>query len=116
MKLLLMERQCALNSWSYLALRTVVLAVALIVLLLSVWGVLLDRASWPLLVGMVVLCAALAFERRHYGAALRDQPDGGWLETEEQFIDDASGELVRVWYNAATGERRYVAVTDAKSN
>ena len=111
-----MEPRCALNSATYMTLRTIVLAIAIIGLMASFWGVVLDSAAWPLLVVMAVLCAGLAYERRHYGAALRERPDADWRETEEQFIDDATGDLVRVWYHGATGERRYVNVAGDKAN
>ena len=45
-----------------------------------------------------------------YGAARRSRPAGGsWRATEERFVDPESGELVTVWFDPTTGERRYVA-------
>ena len=100
-----------MNSPAYLTLRTIALAVALVILAFAIFGALFDPGVWPFVGVVAVVCAALAFERRHYGTAQLEFPDQDWHETSEQFIDDASGELVRVWFNPATGERRYVATT-----
>lgn len=86
------------------------MAVALIVLVLAIFGALFDAGAWPFVILMAIICGALAFERQHYGAAQSVSPGNGWRETEEQFVDDASGQLVRVWFNPQTGQRRYVAV------
>ena len=48
------------------------------------------------------------FERRRYGALQRAPQGDGWHPTKERFVDDASGNLVTVWYNTRTGERRYI--------
>jgi hypothetical protein len=97
-----------------MTLRTIVLAIALLGLGLALWLVTLEGDSWPLVLMLAGLCALLAYERHHYGRAQEAPLDGGWRETEEQFVDDATGELVRVWFKPATGERRYVAVRDDK--
>ena len=36
-------------------------------------------------------------------------PGAGWVATKERFVDPESGKLVTVFYQPATGERRYVA-------
>jgi hypothetical protein len=45
-----------------------------------------------------------------YGAVQRAPQGPDWRETSERFIDDASGKPVSVWFDAKTGERRYVAM------
>lgn len=91
-------------------LRTIVLAIVLLVLGVAVVSAFFNPETLPAVVMLAILAAALAFERRHYGQAVARPAEEGWIETREQFIDDASGKLVRVWYHPATGARRYVAV------
>jgi hypothetical protein len=93
-----------------LTLRTLALVGALIVLVAMLASGDWSGENWPAVVLMVAICAAFAIQRRQYGRAIQGQPGPGWTETGEQFVDDASGDLVRVWYKAETGERRYVAV------
>ena len=93
-----------------MTLRGIVLAVAAAILLLAIGGALYDSGTWPAVFFLAVLVAALAIERRRYGAAHTEVPGAGWQETSEQFVDDATGKLVRVWYHAETGARRYVEI------
>jgi hypothetical protein len=89
-------------------LRTVVLVIAIIAFAGALSGTLVDVGVWPSLLVTVVLLIGILFERVRYGAAQR-RPDGGaWQETTERFIDDESGRPVTVWFDPATGERRYV--------
>lgn len=89
-------------------LRRAVLAIAVLIVALAMLGVLADAHDWPLLLLAVAVLAGVLFERRHYGAARDSAPIGpDWAATDERFIDE-TGKEVRVWYNAATGERRYV--------
>lgn len=61
-----------------------------------------------LIVGAVVLVTAVL--EPIYGHIVRRPPVGGrWQPTDEKFVDPESNQLVTVWYNPATGERRYVA-------
>jgi hypothetical protein len=89
-------------------LRTFVLVVAMLFLTAAVIGVVLDPGTWPTLVAAGVLAGGIAFERVRYGAVQRAPHEGGWQETSERFIDDASGKPVSVWFDPRTGERRYV--------
>lgn len=62
---------------------------------------------------VLIICAvamvALLAERTYRGPA-RELPGGdGWTATKEKFVDPETGLATRVWYHAATGERRYVA-------
>ncbi len=58
---------------------------------------------------LAILLAALVFERRRYKPLEAAAPPG-FEATPERFIDPATGVPVQVWFNAATGERRYVTV------
>jgi hypothetical protein len=49
------------------------------------------------------------FERWRYRPLTADQPGRDWHATPERFVDPESGRLVTVFFNPATGERRYVA-------
>jgi hypothetical protein len=83
-------------------LRTFVLVAAALFLTAALIGVVLDPGTWPTVVAAGLLAGGIAFERVRYGAVQR--------ETSERFIDDASGKPVSVWFDAKTGERRYVAM------
>jgi hypothetical protein len=62
---------------------------------------------WAAVVGGVLLAAAL-FEQERYRAR-GDQPErpAGAQPTDEVFVDPASGERIRVWFDPNTGDRRY---------
>lgn len=55
----------------------------------------------------VVVFLATAFERWRYRTARRLDGEK-WERTGERFEDPASGAIVEVFYNARTGERRYI--------
>ena len=67
-----------------------------------------------LIVGLVAIVTALL--EPIYGRAIGHAPAGNWRPTDEKFVDPESGALVTVWFDPATGERRYVADRDAPSN
>jgi len=52
--------------------------------------------------------------RRDRAVALKPlagrSPGPDWTATDERFVDPETGKLVRVYYHAASGERRYVAL------
>jgi hypothetical protein len=89
-------------------LRTFVLVIAMLLFTAAVIGAVIDPAVWPTLIAATFVLAGIVFERRRYGASQAKPIGGGWRETSERFVDDASGRPVTVWYNDATGERRYV--------
>lgn len=60
-----------------------------------------------LIVGAVVLVTA-ALEPV-YGRAAGRPRDGDWRPTDEKFIDPETGQLVTVWFDPSSGERRYVS-------
>jgi hypothetical protein len=66
-----------------------------------------------LIVGVVALITGL-FEPL-YGQTRRVQPGGDWRATDERFVEPDTGELVVVWFNPATGERRYVAAPEGEA-
>src|SRR4051794_34222443 len=88
-------------------LRTVVLAIAVIAFVGALCGTLVDIGVWPSLLFATLLLIGTLFERVRYGAAQRRPAGGAWQETTERFIDDESGRPVTVWFDPATGERRY---------
>ena len=64
-----------------------------------------------LIFGAVVLATVL-IERSYALAAAR--PLGpNWRPTDERFVDPETGKLVTVWYNSASGQRRYVPEAQA---
>ncbi len=75
---------------------------------LAALGTWFEPGLFGLTVMLVIFTAALALERRRYGAASAQRPGPGWVRTEERFFDDKSGELVDVWFDPASGERHYL--------
>jgi hypothetical protein len=49
------------------------------------------------------------FERGRYKPNSPDRPGADWIATDERFLDPESGEIVTVFYQPQTGERRYVS-------
>jgi hypothetical protein len=64
------------------------------------------------LVGLIALVTSLL--ERTYGAPSRRPAGLGLRPTHERFVDPETGRLVTVWFDAATGERRYVGDDEAK--
>ena len=89
-------------------LRNVVLGVGLAWLAIGSWLTLVDAAGWPMLVVPAIVVAGIVFERVNYRGNASDTADPGWRPTNERFLDEATGRPVTVWFNATTGERRYV--------
>ena len=89
-------------------LRAIVLVVAVVAFAGALSGTLVDPGVWPSLLFTAVLFIGVVFERVRYGAAQRRPVGGTWQETTERFIDDESGRPVTVWFDPATGKRRYV--------
>ena len=63
----------------------------------------------PLAVWGAIFAGGVLVERRRYKPLADDPPGRGWQTTPERFVDPESGRLVTVFFNSATGERRYVA-------
>ena len=89
--------------------------------LFAVCGILLAAAGWSAIAGCalgvtlrlavpgLVLLFGLAVERWRYKPVAGRPPGAGWVATNERFVDPESGKMVTVFYQPATGERRYVA-------
>lgn len=94
-------------------LRRAILAYGLLSLAIAVVLLLTIHAAlvFGLYLGVngLIVVAALLFERSPYRPAL-DRTRGQWQRTGERFVDPASGQLMEVRYNAATGQRDYVPV------
>lgn len=89
-------------------LRNVVLALGLAWLAVGLRLTLADAAGWPMLIFPAIIVAGIVFERVNYRGNASDTTDPNWQPTNERFLDEATGRPITVWFNAATGERRYV--------
>jgi hypothetical protein len=78
-------------------------------------GLIASRVCGPGMLPLVVLPSLLVIgllcERFLYKPILDVPPGTGWERTQERFRDPKSNRVVVVYYNARTGERRYVAET-----
>ena len=63
----------------------------------------------PLAVWGAILAGGLLVERWRYQGLTDDRLGRNWQATPERFVDPETGRLVTVFFNPATGERRYVA-------
>jgi hypothetical protein len=55
------------------------------------------------------LAGGVLVERWRYQGLMDDRPGRDWQATPERLVDPETGRLVTVFFNPATGERRYVA-------
>ena len=78
--------------------------------LLGVCGIgLLAAGGGPILLIFAALALITALFEPVYGHIVGKPPMGSeWRPTDEKFVDSESGQLVTVWYDPKTGERRYV--------
>jgi hypothetical protein len=89
-------------------MRNAVLIVAVLLFGASLAAFFENWAAWPfvLMTGLIIL--GTVFERFNYRGSAAPDAAGPWKPTNECFRDEESGRLVTVWFNPATGERRYV--------
>ena len=95
-------------------LRSLVLAVgalyvAAAILLLIVLDVSVGLVAYLLVTGLIIM-ASILFERHRYQPRARRHAQ--WQRTGERFVDPATGRMVEVFYDAASGERSYVQSPD----
>lgn len=91
-----------MSGWRRWALTVGLLFIAAGVALWSVGG-----GPALLIVGVVAVVTALA--EPIYGQAKAPPKGGNWQPTDERFVDPETRKTVTVWFDPATGERRYVA-------
>ena len=89
-------------------LRNIVLALGLAWLAVGLWLTLVDAAGWPMIIFPAIIVAGIVFERVNSRGNASDTTDPNWRPTNERFLDEVTGRPVTVWFNAATGERRYI--------
>ncbi len=63
-----------------------------------------------LVIGGLLLLIGLAIERWRYKPIVTRRPDARWSDTGERFVDPETGKLTAVYFDAASGERHYIAV------
>jgi len=61
----------------------------------------------PLLGGLIIVLATV-FERTIYKRTDKGNPGPGWTKTAERFVDEDTGQIVTVWIEPSSGERKYV--------
>lgn len=77
---------------------------------------LLRFAAGPMVLILGLLMVVTSALEPIYGRA-NGMPRGPrWRRTDERFVDPETGKLVTVWFDANTGERRYVDEEAAKSD
>lgn len=88
-------------------LRHLLFATALLLCLIGTVAVLVGHhGALPLAAWSGVIAAAVWLERWRYRNRAAVEGDD-WQPTDERFVDPASGQLMQVFYNPRTGERRY---------
>ncbi|MEB0032798.1 hypothetical protein QN372_18780 [Undibacterium sp. RTI2.1] len=98
-------------------LRTTLLFIGSLMTITGLVFILAGNAhAWPLTLWGTILLAALLLEKWRYRptATITDLDKGEWQKTDEEFIDPETGALTQVFYQAATGERRYVPLRVSK--
>jgi len=91
-------------------MRTVGMLFGLGVMAGGLWLLLTNRLAPAVVFTLegAVLVIGVVFERVTYKPIEPTTPGPGWARTAERFVDDASGRMVTVYVQAATGERKYV--------
>ena len=90
-------------------LRSVVIAIGAAATICGGFALLMGVAP-----GLVAICwgsvivLSIVYERVVYKPIEPSSPGPGWTKTTERFIDEDTGQVVTVWLEAATGERKYV--------
>ena len=77
--------------------------------LIAILGTLFWRAGGGLMIfvfGLLIIITSVL--EPIYGKANGRPLGGRWRATDERFVDPETGRLVTVWFNAESGERRYV--------
>jgi hypothetical protein len=69
-----------------------------------------------LIVGGLFLVIALAIERWRYKPVRSASPDPRWTDTGERFVDPETGLLTAVYFDAAKGERHYLAAPGSRAD
>jgi hypothetical protein len=93
-------------------LRSTVLLLTVVLLMVTLAGAAAGWHTLPFAIVPVILLFGLLGERYVYKPIRLEPPGPGWDRTSETFADPRSGQTVVVYYNARTGERRYVAEAD----
>jgi hypothetical protein len=93
-------------------LRAALLVIGGVMLAATAFGALTGwrlGAIIPLALWGAILAGGVLVERWRYQLLADDRPGRDWQATPERFVDPESGRLVTVFFNPATGDRRYVA-------
>ena len=93
--------------------RAALLGLGAILVAGALFGLMTGWHTIGLLVFGGVLVLSLLFERYVYKPIGTETPGPGWNKMGERFVDPRSGQTVTVYFNARTGQRRYVTETDA---
>ena len=96
--------------------RVAALTLAGLLLVVGVWLIWAENAGWgAALFGLAVLAGTL-LDRRYRGKVLDEVgTDAVWQDTGEREVDPQSGEVIAVWYDPATGTRRYQQLENSPS-
>jgi hypothetical protein len=92
--------------------RAVLLVTGMVLLAGGVLGVIEGCRTIPVAVFGALMVFGMLFERYIYKPIRTEAPGIGWDKTSERFNDPRTGREVTVYFNARTGERRYVADQD----
>jgi hypothetical protein len=88
------------------------LVIALGVLCILGGAAAIATGAWPGAFGPMIFGALLLlgtiWERLRYKPVEQGSPGPGWVATGERFVDDDNGQMVRVWIEPRSGERRYI--------
>jgi len=92
--------------------RAVLLAIGVVLLAGGVLGLVEGCRTIPAVIFGATLVLGILLERYIYKPIRTEAPGPGWDKTPERFNDPRTGREVTVYFNARTGERRYVAEND----
>ena len=100
--------------------RIVALAIGTVLIMFGIFpGIFADMLGhvepkvFPIVFSLLVIGTVLLekrYLRSHKTSAMPDE----WTRTREKFFDDETGELLEVWIDPLTGERRYEPVAESR--
>jgi uncharacterized membrane protein YdfJ with MMPL/SSD domain len=96
--------------------RIAALILGALLLVFGIWLIWTANAGWGAALFGLAIVAGTLFDRRYRGRPLpRAGSATAWQETGEREVDAQSGEVIAVWYDPATGARRYEPIGKSPS-
>jgi uncharacterized membrane protein YdfJ with MMPL/SSD domain len=96
--------------------RIAALILGALLLVFGIWLIWTANAGWGAALFGLAIVAGTLFDRRYrVKLSENDSSAAVWEKTGEREVDPQSGEVIAVWYDPATGARRYEPIGKSPS-